>query len=250
MLHAFARHKSKAYKRYLRMRDDDEPRVSSEDEITSIIFGPLDFLPASDIWVLWEFILGNHASDAMSGPLPPDFFPGFFPIACTHSFWPRKGKVEPDLLVKFTDVTGVPRSLLIEVKWDAGVSGADQLEKQWQVYQSGEHASSLHVFLAKRMDDWPLDVRPWASESSPEAASRLRAIRWHDFKHEVVKLARMPDTSTLLKRWCTLAIGFLEQVNIHPFVGFHSSIRLANHIDSGSTENGRFWSGPAISQLI
>lgn len=195
MLHAFARNKSRAYQRYLGIRDASEPRVSSEDEITSIIFGPLDFLPASDNWKLWRLVLQNHASRDMSGALPPDYFSdSFSPNACTLEFWPRKDKIEPDLLIKFSDGQGSLRSLLIELKWDAGISGDDQLEKQWLDYQTGEHAFSLHVFIAKRLGGLPSDKTPWTCHGTDRAAgSRLRAVRWHEFAHDIVKLARLPD---------------------------------------------------------
>lgn len=250
MLHAFARHKSKAYTRYLRVRDPSEPRVSSEDEITSIIFGPLDFLSASDNWKLWTLLLQSHASRNISSPLPSEYVSDFSPSACTLEFWPRKDNIEPDLVIKFSNDKDQTRSLLVELKWDAGLSGADQLEKQWLHYQRSEHASSLHIFIAKRMGR-PPDIQPWACESADgSAASRLRRILWHEFKHEIVKLAGLPETSGPLKRWCVLAGGFLRQVGIRPFIGFDTTVRLADTIPDGGDEQIKFWPRPAKSSSI
>jgi len=241
MLHAFARNKSRAFIRYLRIRDPSEPRVSSEDEITSIIFGPLEFLSASDNWKLWHLLLQSHGSHAVSGPIPSNFFGDFSPNTCTCEFWPRRNNIEPDVVMTFSDEHGTTRSFLIELKWDAGQSGADQLEKQWLRYQESEHASSLHVFIAKRLD-LPGDMRPWSWEPSDNAqGSRLRALRWHEFQHQIVKLASIPETSRPLRRWCTLTSSFLKQIGIRPFVGFHASVGIANAISQERGEHVTFW---------
>jgi hypothetical protein len=172
------------------------------------------------------------------------------PSACTFAFWPRKDKIEPDLLVKFLDGQGGTRSLLVELKWDAGLSGDDQLEKQWLHYQSGDHANTLHVFIAKRLGS-PLDRKIWACPGPNGApGSRLRRVRWHEFKHEIVKLASLPDTSDSLKRWCVLASGFLGQVGIRPFIGFHEAVYLANAISDESERTIQFWSRTESSQAL
>jgi hypothetical protein len=248
MLHAFARNKSRAYQRYLGVRDASEPRVSSEDEITSLIFGPLDFLPASDNWKLWKLVLQSHASRDMSGLLPPDYFSdSFAPVSCALEFWPRRDKIEPDLLITFLDGQGSTRSLLIELKWDSGISGDDQLEKQWLQYQSNDQAHSLHVFIAKRMGGLPPDRAPWACPGTDGAAgSRLCAVRWHEFTHDIVKLARLPDTSVPLERWCQLASGFLRQVGIRQFAGFHASVHLADAIPDQDEDPVQFWPRTAL----
>ncbi|QBE62059.1 hypothetical protein [Pseudoduganella lutea] len=244
MLHAFTRNKSKAYTRYLGIRDPSEPRVSSEDEITSIIFGPLEFLSASDNWTLWKQVLASAESNSLCGPLPSDYFQGYSPVACTFEFWPRKNGIEPDLVIRFLDAQGEPRSLLVELKWDAGVSGADQLEKQWSRYQSGQHGHSLHVFIGKRVKELLPDSQAWVqNEPDGVTVNRLRAVRWHEFKHEISKLAARPDTSAPLKRWSVLIGEFLGHVGIRPFVGFHAAIQLANAIADSDNAALKFWLG-------
>lgn len=252
MLHAFARNKSRAYTRYLRVRDPSEPRVSSEDEITSLVFGPLDFLSASDNWILWSSVFQSHASNDMSGPIPQNYFSGFSPSECTFEFWPRKDNIEPDLVIRFSNESGETRSLLVELKWDAGVSGADQLEKQWLRFHEDEHASSLHVFIAKSMGDLPTNRRPWSclnTDGSAASASRLRGIRWHEFRHEIVKLADSPHASAPLKRWCDLVSGFLKRLGIRPFVGFGATVRLAAATPEVDKDDELFWLPRAQSTI-
>lgn len=242
MLHAFARNKSKAYTRFLRVRDESEPRVSSEDEITSLVFGPLDFLSAADNWALWKYLLQSHASRDMSGPLPSDFFADFLPATCNAAFWPRKDNIEPDLVIEFSDARGLARTLLVELKWDAPESGEDQLEKQWLRYQRGRHATSLHVFIAKRIEQRPpAALRPWSCQADGMDANRLRMLRWHELKHEIVQVAALPGTSVPLRRWCLLASAFLKQLGIRPFIGFHALAQRAGAIPDEDDAAHRFW---------
>lgn len=243
MLHAFARNKSRAYTRYLGARDPSESRVCSEDEITSTIFGPLDFISPSDHWDLWKRVLQNHGSNDLTGPMPADFIGTFSPTASTLEFWPKKEKIEPDLVIRFSDNCGKTRSLLIELKWDAPTSGDDQLQKQWLYYHHREHDSSMHLFIAKRMGSLPADRRPWASITSDGSPiSRLRAIRWQEFRDAIAKVGGMPTVSVPLRRWCVLTSGFLGQVGICRFVGFHEANRLAASIAHQEPGLGQFWS--------
>lgn len=243
MLHAFTRNKSRAYTKYLGVKNLSEPRVCSEDEITSIVFGPLDFLSPADHWSVWKSVLQGHASMHASGPMPPNFTEGFSPVECQLDFWPRKHRIEPDIVIKFTDAVGESRSLVVELKWNAGVSGDDQLQKQWLDYQAGLHASSLHVFIAKQMSELPSDRHAWSvSGGGSVRASRLRAVRWHDLRHEIAKLAGLPATSLALVRWCELTNAFLSLVGIRTFAGFHASRHLAESTVLPDDAQIRFWS--------
>lgn len=243
MLHAFTRNKSRAYKKYLGEKDPSEPRVCSEDEITSIVFGPLDFLSPADHWSFWKALLQGHASMHASGRMPPDFMEGFAPVECLLDFWPRKNRIEPDIVIEFTDAVGESRSLVVELKWNAGVSGDDQLQKQWLDYQEGLHAQSLHVFIAKQMSELPSDRNAWSvSGANSMCSSRLRSVRWHDLRHEIAKLAASPTVSAGLIRWCKLTDAFLSLVGIRAFAGFHASRHLAESNELRDDTQIVFWS--------
>jgi hypothetical protein len=243
MLHAFARNKSKAFNQYLPTRNPSEQRINSEDEITSLVFGPLEFLSASDNWKIWKAILQNNASLSISGSLPPDFLADFSPTSVTYDFWPKKNRVEPDLVVEFLNDLGKSRSLLIELKWDAPPSGEDQLRKQWLNFQDGKHASSLHLFISKRALQEPADLHLWSCrEAGASTENRLRQIRWHDFKHELVQQVLRRDASMSLRKWCELTSGFLHHLRIRPFVGFFRTLQLAAAIEEEVNPHLVFWS--------
>jgi hypothetical protein len=66
MLHATARRgKSTLYKRYLGHREKGELHVHGEDEITSTVIGPLDFLLPSEVHYFWNNVLKEETNHVM-----------------------------------------------------------------------------------------------------------------------------------------------------------------------------------------
>ena len=63
MLHATFKGKGKLYTRYLGHRDGEERKVHEEDEITSTVLGPLDFMAPADVHRFWQCVLvaAGHA---------------------------------------------------------------------------------------------------------------------------------------------------------------------------------------------
>jgi len=241
MLHAFSRNKSRAYRRYMGVHEMDEPRVNCEDEITSIVFGPLDFLSAADNWLFWNTLLNCASSKSASGPLPSGFFDDkFSPTVCELQFWPMKDRIEPDLLVRFIDATGQERSLLVEFKWNAPLSGNDQLEKQWKRYQKEHQDTSLHVFIAKNLDDIQgQQHRFWMNDE----ACRLRGVRWHTLRQEADKLDNSSLGTGEFRRWAGQVRNFLHLIGIRPFIGFPNTICKAKTLGTTPPDALRFWLG-------
>lgn len=147
MLHAFSGKKSQLYKRYLGHREAGEKRVCEEDEITALIMGPLDFLPACAAGAFWKAVIEKEAAYA---ELP---FPAGPPRQASMHFWPRQ-KIEPDLLVELTWPDGERRILLIEFKWNAPLSGQNQLQRQWTEYLTCEQRRiAYHLFIAPDLSE-------------------------------------------------------------------------------------------------
>lgn len=132
MLHAFCQQKSRLYKRYLGHREEGEKRVSEEDEITSLLIGPLDYLPPQASGSFWRALIEREISESLTFPAGPI-------DRVRMKFWPRRS-IEPDLLVELDWCTGERRLLLVELKWNAPLSGDDQLHRQWNEFLTPHRA--------------------------------------------------------------------------------------------------------------
>jgi hypothetical protein len=141
MLHSFCHGKSHLYRRYLGHRDVGEKRVCEEDEITSLIMGPLDYLPSEASGSFWRALIERDVGEELALPSGPI-------SRVQMKFWPRR-TIEPDLLVELHWPTGEHRIVLVEFKWNAPLSGNDQLHRQWNEFLThAERKIAHHVFIA------------------------------------------------------------------------------------------------------
>ena len=224
MLQAITRKKTQLHHRYLGHREPNERRVSEEDEITSLIMGPLAFLPPCAIGAFWMALV--------KWDNPEIVFPEGKVTHAEMSFWPKNQNIEPDLRVDLS--WGEERKLLlVEFKWRAPLSGKDQLQKQWQHYLSNE----------ERMRAWHIFIAPDTSEGS-NALSRddvwkgyLLLRSWFDVLNTLHHLEG-PETH-LLWTWSLEVQRFLGALGICPFRGFK---RLST--PEIARQNGEvFWRG-------
>jgi hypothetical protein len=206
MLHAFNQKKSRLYQRYLGHRDDpDEKRVAEEDEITSLIMGPLALLSPGAIAAFWDALLRLRN--------PEHSFPAQAPTRVTMQFWPRRHRIEPDLRVDLSWGT-VSQILLVEFKWRAPLSSKDQLHDQWGIYlDDDERTRALHLFIGldiseglnaqNRKDDWhgKLIMRSWFDVLT--AVSTIKA-----------------GAGLELHAWSEQVRSFLKLLAVQPFAGF------------------------------
>jgi hypothetical protein len=243
MLHAtYAGGKSNRYKVYMGYRDDQTPHVHEEDEITSTVLGPLDFLPASAVHQFWQTVFQVIGQSKL--------LPTLSPACSTVRFWDsrmasdRGLRIEPDGRVDFfwpAPTSVARRILLIEVKWRAPLSGSDQLHRQWLDYlEDDERSDALHVFLgiettagvAAKMSG---RGNVW---TDPAGNDRLILVSWLQVRAALAILRDQPDG---LGRWARLADRFLEKVGIRRFLGFVDL--LGAQRVSQSTSTPLFWSG-------
>jgi hypothetical protein len=209
MLHAFNHGKSHLYKRYLGHREHGEKRVYEEDEITALIMGPLDYVPAPAAGLFWQGLLKCEGRS---------IHPAFPEAPVSHArmrFWPRRG-IEPDLVVELGWPSGERRILLVEFKWNAPLSGKDQLHRQWlEFLTDAERADAYHLFIAPEIsaglnalsneDIWKgqLILHSWIS-----VLNVVRDLRVSEF--------------TGLERWKAQMSRFLGKLGILRFQGFLS----------------------------
>ncbi|WAC00087.1 hypothetical protein OSW16_10745 [Pseudomonas putida] len=208
MLHAFNQKKSLLFQRYLGIRDDpEERRISAEDEITSLIMGPLAFLDATTIVSFWEALIKLYN--------PEISFPSTAPTRAQMEFWPKRCNIEPDLYVKlwWGEET---RILLVEFKWRAPLSGEAQLHNQWQRFLTPEEQmSAYHLFIGldsaeahnacARQDVWQ---------------GKLLARNWFDVMTILNRSA--PSANDGFTLWRHQVMAFFSLVRVPTFRGFSS----------------------------
>lgn len=206
MLHAIAQKKSRIYRRYLGERDDPaEKKITAEDEIVSILTGPLAYMTPGSCWAFW-LALANHRSLRVECPNGE-------PTQVDMRFWDKNQKIEPDLRIDFS-WKGEKRIFLVEFKWRSSLSGENQLHDQWRHYLSPEeHACATHIFIGldtggaqqavKREDLW---------------AEKIILLTWMDVKSTLESLSS--HQCSALSMWSGQASKFLELVGIHSFRGF------------------------------
>jgi hypothetical protein len=222
MLHATAKNKSTLYRRYFGERDGDERKVYEEDEITSTIFGPLDFLCASDAHRFWLRVLESEGQ--------PLFLPVASPQKISVAMWPRDSatdngnSIEPDMVITMEWADGDFRILLIELKWRAPLSGSDQLHRQWLHYLDDEQrAHALHIFIAREisagaqaLNNEEAGGNVWITKRNE---SRIVLLPWLRIR---AVLDDFSKEDSALGRWAKLADQFLDRIQIGKFSGFNN----------------------------
>lgn len=217
MLHAAAKGKTKFYERYLGRREPDDVRVCEEDEITSTIIGPMDFMSPNEIHQFWAELFRLKSLHDVLPEQPPE--------SMEVKLWPSRpapvgdGKrIEPDATIEFLWSDKTRRILLIEFKWRASLSGKDQLHRQWVHYLTpNEREYAFHLFIA------PVVAEGASAKNSDLGdvwGDRLVLITWETFRHALNSITNNGGTTTGLRRWSASADNFLARIGINKFVGF------------------------------
>ncbi|EFI36092.1 conserved hypothetical protein [Desulfonatronospira thiodismutans ASO3-1] len=234
MLQAINQGKSNFYKRYVGHREKGE-RVSEEDELTSLILGPLELIPGHLSAIFWGTLLSEFKIPSV---------PSNFPEKAEIAFWKSRknfmtGKpIEPDIVVDLKWPSGESFLLLIEMKWHSPLSGKDQLQIQWTEFLSEEERSkALHLFIA-----------PETSEASKARrardvwSGRLLAISWFDILCILQdKIRKRDPVYEPLMPWMTQVVALLDKLGIRPFRGF-KNLKLPEYSISKESKH-LFWNG-------
>ncbi|MBU2772506.1 hypothetical protein HMI48_00830 [Acidithiobacillus ferrooxidans] len=192
MLHAIHHHKSRLpAQRYVASANARGPRRTQEDEITSTVFGPLDFMQAATQGKIIAALFGRE-------PLPET-------NSISIEFWPCYGNVEPDVVFFEHLKNGDKNAYIIEVKWNAPL-GADQVGRQIADAQSIEGIrDTSHIVLSRHV---------------LEVDTPSKNVTWMDFKDRIIALKQTFSKDHALDKWANLTVSFLEECNIQHFRGF------------------------------
>lgn len=205
MLHSFRQSKSHLYRRYLGHREEGEHRVCEEDEITSLIAGPLDYLPPEASGAFWKALVERDRCDDLDFPEGPASY-------LKMDFWPRR-VVEPDLLVELRWASGERRIIVVEFKWRAPL-GKNQLHRQWSEFLTrDERQVALHLFIGPELS---VGLNALGQEDIWNGRLVLRS--WLN----VLEIMNRLDCSSYpgLDRWRSDVTSFLSRLHIKRFQGF------------------------------
>jgi hypothetical protein len=111
-----------------------------EDEVTSIVFGEMRYLPPADIYSVFSRLIPAEKRLALN-------WLSELPDRAEFHFW-RRRKVEPDLNIDFYLKGQHVASILMEVKWDAGLSPKCELIRQWNDWPHID-IPTIHLYLVK-----------------------------------------------------------------------------------------------------
>lgn len=183
---------------------DEGRRITAEDEITSLVFEPMKYLPASDVAGFWKRLIPDVST------------PQKVTKAVEVKFWPsncdvedREARREPDLRVDITWGDGSKQIFLVEVKWN-GKLYEGQLKKQWdQCLSDSDKRDAVHVYIGK------------SSNIGTERHERVKAKSWRDVQDV---LNGYDGDSEPVGRWASLASGFLGKITTSPFKGFEDIV--------------------------
>jgi hypothetical protein len=208
VLHAFSHRKSRLYRRYLGYREDpNERRITAEDEVTSLIMGPLAFLSPAAIGAFWLSVVRLRD--------PWHAFPSGPPTHAEMRFWPGNGDIEPDLCVELSWEQDT-RILLVEFKWRAPLSGDFQLHNQWKDYlQPDDRERALHLFIG-------LDTSAAKNALSERDVwhGKLVMRSWFDILTALADFKNSPGHE--LFRWSEQVHTCLELLGVKRFNGFEA----------------------------
>lgn len=213
MLHATHSRKSRLpFERYVASANEQGHRRTQEDEITSIVFGPLDFMSETTVKRIVAALFSSE------------------PIPETHRvsmmLWPRYGNVEPDVVFIEHPEGERDRAYVLEVKWNAPL-GDDQVDRQRVAVRDSNIDLIAHVVLSR----YPIEVD-----------SHSKNLTWMDFKDRVLQTLRDESRDTTAKKWAELTWSFLESCNVRHFGGFSNFAGCPN--ESERIGNRIFWYDP------
>ena len=114
-----------------------------EDEITSCIFGEIKYLKSLEVWNIFRHL-------AKAAKIEDSIWPKEVPDKVKFDFWPPTGPVEPDLIVHFYKNNLSLLHIIVEVKWEAGLSPKCELVRQWG-HRSCDVGNWLHLYLVKNV---------------------------------------------------------------------------------------------------
>lgn len=215
-----------------------------EDEITSIVFGPLQIISAISAHCVLEVVL-KIARDA---GINENILPKSKAVNVIVKFWQKMlNNIEPDVVFCFDMLDDVTFNVMVEIKWGAPLTPSCELIRQWLNREPvGTTNNWIHIYLLPSEIRGQHDIqssidilrrgcepqgmncynncngtkfnRPQdANEISLDWDSRLGTISWNKF-HKIMTTTR--SELVAINQWAQGVNYFLCNQGYIPFIGF------------------------------
>lgn len=234
MLHAVENSKTTRARQYAQPAKRDEHdefhrknNLQAEDEITSIVLGPMEFFNPEASLNFWLDLIGESNLGIKSEKTELVEF----------KLWAKRKSIEPDGLIVYKN-GGRKYIFLLEVKWNADLS-ENQLENQWDYFLNNrERQNATHIFLGKDVKD-AIQVR---NDRIGKNDHKISVLSWQKFRHFLNRLpeGRYPREFV---RWAKLAETFLEKCGVIDFGGFGQILHSHKELPPGfsCSSSSIFW---------
>ena len=210
-----------------------------EDELTSIVLGPLRYMSAPQTLQFWQRVFEVSANRRLA----PDFQADRQSVTFWPSYKTDSGRVEPDAHLLFSSSATTEKQekssfeILLEVKWQSPLSGEGQLGRQWKHFPGVDgKKNTLHVLLVIDGARWRQHV---LHERRERHASQLSVISWADVQYAASTLR---DSGDALGNYAGDIDDYLKKIGFLGIKGFDEFAEPEIFFElSGS--NCIFWRG-------
>lgn len=229
MLQAITRNKAEKFLK------QDGTRIPREDLMTDVVFGGLRYFEPDQAGLALHWMM-------------PDVVE-FGTLVREVRLWPRRNRVEPDVVIDLIAPNAQNLRLIVECKWLDFVLTAEQLEKQW--VQFGPTAPDVegevrHVLVVQRK----IRVEPEAFISAhPEVRAVRTLLLWRELAASAN--SRLASQGSLpLNKWISDVVRVVDAADERAFSGW----RLLPSVEISPTDHFvfdcNFWSDPVLATLI
>jgi len=217
--------------------------VLHEDEVTSCIFGEMQYLPPDMIWQIFNQLTKDAK---LKDVKTVERVFCNFPDKANFEFWPQwktgVRHVEPDLVVHFSKENSPLLHVLVEVKWDSPLSPPCELIRQWNWSNSrgDDETPWIHLYLVKDTAKGHTEVESSLCDSeeickkckrcegkdkirlykgpkfdtSAEWQGRLGCVGWRHLMAAINKIGHKH------RSWSNGVSMFFAKQGLVPFIGF------------------------------
>lgn len=115
-------------------------------------FGTLQHYPANKILRLFDELTkhANLENEISTFPVSTDVH---------FEFWPKFNRVEPDMVIHFSNNGKPLLHIILEIKWGAKLSPACELIRQWVNRDISDKATWLHLYLVKEKSSGSEEIK-------------------------------------------------------------------------------------------